>query len=272
MKISIIIPVYNSANSIISTLESVRHQSYKNFEIIIIDDGSQDLSVHIINDYIDTYRHLDIKMISQKNQGVSKARNVGIKMATGSWIALLDSDDKWAVNKLERQLQILNSHPSIDFLGANRKGEHFNTFLNIKFNVLTKISSKILLYKNFFVTSTIIFKKDIVKEIGLFDENQRYCEDAKYFIEIANKKQSYLLNESLVSTGNGEIHFQEKGLSSNLWGMQKGEIKNLNFALKNKIINLWDYFLMLTFSFLKYFRRIWMVFKMNLNSNNSKNM
>lgn len=260
--ISIIIPAYNSADTIIKAINSVVLQTYKNWEVIIIDDGSEDNTVDVLNLFFKTLSENDlskIKLIQQSNQGVSKARNVGLSMAGGDWIALLDSDDSWLANKLERQMEIVQENPNIDFLGANRKGEHYSSFLNIKFGLLTRLSPKNLLFKNFFATSTVIFKKVIIEEIGFFDENQKYCEDVNYFIKISNSKECFLLNESLVVTGDGAIHFQERGLSSNLWGMQKGELTNLNYALDAKIINYFDYFLIFNFSFFKYFRRVWLV-------------
>lgn len=260
--ISIVIPAYNAADTILNSLKSVFSQTYKDWEVILIDDGSKDNTLAVLNSFFETLSENDlakIKLIKQINYGVSKARNVGLQAASGDWIALLDSDDSWMANKLERQMEILQKNPNIDFLGANRKGEHYDSFLTIKFDLLTRISPKNLLYKNFFATSTVIFKKEIVSEIGYFDENQGYCEDVNYFIKISNAKECFLLNESLVSTGDGEIHFKEKGLSSNLWAMQKGELININYALHSKIINYFDYFLIFNFSFFKYFRRVWLV-------------
>ncbi|WP_310559551.1 glycosyltransferase family A protein [Flavobacterium sp.] len=260
--VSIIIPAYNAAETIINSLKSVFSQTYTDWEIIIIDDGSKDNTVAVLNSFFETLSKSNlakIKLIKQINYGVSKARNVGLTEASGDWIALLDSDDTWINTKLERQMQMLQENSNIDFLGANRVGEYHESFLNIKFDLLTRISPKNLLYKNFFATSTVVFKKDILNEIGFFDETQGYCEDVNYFIKIANVKECYLLNESLVSTGSGQIHFQETGLSSNLWGMQKGELTNMNYALKERIINYLDYFLIFNFSFIKYFRRVWLV-------------
>lgn len=259
MEISIIIPVYNAEDSIFATLESVRKQTYQDFEIIIINDGSKDSSEIIINKYIETNTTLEIKFVSQVNQGVSKSRNVGMKMAKGNWIALLDSDDEWLPNKLERQIQILKENPIIDFLGSNRNGEYFEKFFNLKFEKLTKISAKNLLYKMFFITPTVIFKKDILDDIGCFDERRKYAEDAYYFIKIAQRKSCYLLNESLVITSGGKAYFGEKGLSSNLWSMQRGEILNIQYALKSSIINILEYCFLFSFLMLKYFRRVWLV-------------
>lgn len=257
--ISVVIPVYNASNTILSTLESVRNQSYKNFEIIIVNDGSKDLSEKIINEYIKTYQGLIIKLISQVNQGVSKARNEGMKMAEGDFIALLDSDDEWVFNKLERQIQVLNENPNIDFLGTNRNGEHFQKFLNLKFSLLTRISAKNLLYKMFFITPTVIFKKEVLSDVGFFDERRKYAEDAYYFIKIAQEKKCYLLNESLVITGGGKAYFGEKGLSSNLWNMQKGELLNIRYALRSSIINGIEYCFLFVFLMLKFLRRVWLV-------------
>lgn len=257
--VSVIIPVFNASDTIISTLESVRCQTYSNFEIIIVNDGSTDDSEHLINNYILLYSTLDVKFINQLNGGVSKARNVGMKLAKGDFIALLDSDDEWLENKLERQIEIINDNPGIDFLGTNRNAEHFENFMNLKFKEVTKISAKNLLYKMFFLTPTVIFKKDILKDIGYFDESQSYCEDANYFIRIAIEKDCYLLNESLVITGGGKTHFEERGLSSNLWKMQMGEFVNLNYALRSKVINLFDYFIIFIYYIIKYFRRFFLV-------------
>lgn len=264
--VSIVIPVYNASNTILSTLESVRCQSYKDFEVIIVNDGSKDSSELIIFKYIETHKDLKIKFISQLNQGVSKARNVGMKQAEGEFIALLDSDDEWLSNKLERQMQIFKERPEIDFLGTNRNGEHFEKFLNIKFQPLTRIPAKKLLYKMFFITPTVIFKKNILEDIGFFDENQSFSEDANYFIKISIAKNCCLLNESLVITGGGKTHFEERGLSSNLWAMQKGEFINLNYALNSKVINLIEYFLIFNFYLIKYCRRLLLIKKRHLKN------
>jgi glycosyltransferase involved in cell wall biosynthesis len=262
--ISVIIPVYNSSDTILSSLESVKNQSYKELEIIIVNDGSTDDSLQLIEQFIERNKGLNFVLINQYNQGVSKARNAGMEKANGDWIALLDSDDKWLSNKLERQLQVLLENPHIDFLGTNRNDEILKDFLHIKIGKLTKLSAKDLLYKMFFVTSTVIFKKEILTEIGFFDEKQKYCEDANYFIKIARKKEAYLLNESLIVFGGDKAFFGEKGLSSNLWEMQKGEIKNLKYALNSNVVNYIEYCSLYLFLMLKYFRRVLLVKKKRL--------
>lgn len=103
--ISVIIPVYNREHCVRRAIDSVLAQTQKNFEIVVVDDGSQDSSVEILKTYGDA-----IRLICQKNAGASAARNAGIRAARGQWIAFLDSDDEWRPGKLECQLQLLEKY------------------------------------------------------------------------------------------------------------------------------------------------------------------
>ncbi|CAH0334862.1 Undecaprenyl-phosphate 4-deoxy-4-formamido-L-arabinose transferase [Flavobacterium sp. CECT 9288] len=256
MKISVVIPMYNSSKTILMTLNSIKKQTILPYEVIIIDDGSLDESSTIVEDFISNNSTLNIQLVKKTNGGVSTARNAGIKLAKGDWIALLDSDDEWLINKLERQIQVLSENPEIDFLGTNRNGEYFDKILWKKLSVLTRISPKLLMIKFIFVVPTVIFKKEIISDVGYFDETQKYAEEGNYFIRIAQKYNCFLLNESLVLTGDGKAHFGHSGLSGNLKEMEKGELKNLKDALNLKIINVLEYSCLVVFSILKYFRRI----------------
>lgn len=259
MKISVIIPMFNAEKTIIKTLESVFFQTYLPSEIIVINDGSSDGSKLLVEEFISTNTKIKIKLVNKPNGGVSSARNEGIKNSSCEWIALLDSDDEWLPNKLERQVKILQKNPHIEFLGTNRNGEYFNKVLWKKLGHLTRISPKLLLVKFLFVVPTIIFKKKIVDSIGYFDELQKFAEEGNYFIRIAQKHNCYLLNESLVITGGGKAHFGHSGLSGNLKGMELGELKNIKDALQLKIINSLEYIILVVFSLIKYFRRILIV-------------
>ena len=241
MNISVVIPMYNSSKTILSTLNSVKTQTILPFEVLIIDDGSLDESATIVEDFISNNLTLNIHLVKKVNGGVSTARNAGIKLAQGDWIALLDSDDEWLPNKLERQIQVLSENPNIDFLGTNRNGESFSAVLWNKLEHLTKISAKLLLFKNYFSPPTIIFKKQIFFELGGFDENQRYAEEGNYFIRIAQRYNCYLLDESLVITGGRKAHFGHSGLSGNLKQMELGELKNIKDSLNLNIINYFEY-------------------------------
>lgn len=261
MKISVVIPMYNAAKSILQTIDSVYNQTWKgNIEIIVVNDGSTDDSKILVENYIRDKQRDNITLLNQKNAGVSKARNEGIRHCTGDWICLLDSDDTWLPNKLERQLQVLEADPAIDFLGTTRNGEYIKQLGLRKLGLINQISAKELLFKFVFVTPTIIFRRKVIDRVGYFDESQRYAEEGNYFIRIANSCKSYLLNESLVITGGGKHDFGESGLSSNLWEMEKGELKNISMSLRIGIINTAEYLFFNVFSLLKYARRILIVF------------
>lgn len=108
-KVSVIIPVYGVERYIAATIESVLKQTYQNFELLLIDDGSLDKSIEICQQYTDTR----IKIIHQHNQGVSKARNTGINHAQGDYLAFLDGDDLWLPEKLEKHVRHLETSPNV---------------------------------------------------------------------------------------------------------------------------------------------------------------
>jgi glycosyltransferase involved in cell wall biosynthesis len=109
LKVSVIIPAYNAMNYLPETLKSVLRQTFTDFEILIIDDGSSDNLVQWVSQLVDPR----IKLISQNNQGVSVARNTGITHAQGEFIAFLDADDLWEATKLEKQLHTLEDNPAV---------------------------------------------------------------------------------------------------------------------------------------------------------------
>lgn len=256
-EISVIIPMYNAQETIIRALDSIKNQTYLcDYEIIIVNDGSTDDSKKVVEEYQKQNPKLNIILINQPNGGVSKARNQALKRATGDYIAFLDSDDEWLAEKTEKQMKIFQQNKEVDLLGTNRNDEYFVSFLGTKFNHLTKITSKLLLKKTFLVTPSVIFKRGILSVVGFFDEKQRFAEEGDYWIRICNENNCYLLNESLVITGGGKPSFGHSGLTSNLWQMEKGELKNLKTAYTLNIINYFEYILFNIYSIMKYIRRI----------------
>lgn len=101
--VSVIVPLYNAEKYIEETMESILNQTYKNIEIVIVDDGSKDQSSSIVKNLKKKYPE-QIKYILQENQGVSVARNTGIENASGEYISFLDSDDLWHPTKIEKQI------------------------------------------------------------------------------------------------------------------------------------------------------------------------
>ena len=251
MLISVIVPVYNSEKTITATLDSILNQTYTNIEIIVVNDGSTDASKKIIESY-DDYR---IKIINKENGGVSSARNVGIKSAHGEYVAFCDSDDIWKPNKLERQIYYINLYKDVDFIGCNRNGESVRVLLK-SYNKVKKIKFYDMLLKMFPQTSTVIIKKSVFSDIGLYDENQKYAEDGNLWLRICKKKNCYMMPDDLVVTGDGKPSFGYSGLSANLKAMNAGVIKNINEMYYLQYITIVGRFLLIIFEKVKYLRRI----------------
>ena len=259
--ISVIIPMYNAESTIQNCIESVLYQTYKaRVEIIVVNDGSTDNSKLLVEDIIrNNISNIFIRLINKENAGVSSARNYGIKLAKGEYIALLDSDDEWLPEKIDKQLKVLQSNNNISFIGGLITNK-----TNDKPQIID-ISLHMLIFKNYFQPSTVLFKREIVEKIGYFDESQKYAEEGNYFIRIANIYRCVLINDKLVNYGQGKHAFGISGLSANLFEMEKGELKNLQYAYKHGYINFITYLTAFIFSILKYIRRIFIVkIKMNV--------
>lgn len=165
--VSIVIPNYNCSEFLHSCLESAIAQDYKNTEIIVVDDGSTDKSLKILEEY-----RLKIKIISTTNFGASAARKLGILQANGKYIALLDSDDIWLVNKISKQMEIMNRmNVSLVYSAAQEFGLSSNVFKPRSFlkgncyDYFKKYPGISL----FGSCSGIIFDKSIISLSGNFD-------------------------------------------------------------------------------------------------------
>ena len=253
-KISVVIPMYNSKNTIERALQSILNQDYKGpIEIIVVNDGSKDNSQQVVEKFIEQHPNSPIQLILQENGGVSKARNTGLKIVKGDYITFLDSDDAWVTNKLSDQVKILENNSDIDLLGTAFEGFYFENrvegeLINVKF--------KNLIFKNYFQPSTVLMRKDIIDKIGLFDELQKYAEEGNFFFRVSKEFNCCFYNKKLIIYGDGKMGFGESGLSANLKEMEKGELKNLKFAYENNWINTITYFFAVSFSILKYIRRV----------------
>lgn len=248
--VSVVIPVYNSEQTIEKTLDSVINQTYKDIEVILIDDGSTDASNDIMKRYIENNKNHKIKLITKENGGVSSSRNMGIDNSKGEYISFLDSDDIWLPKKIETQIQIFLENKYIDCLGTTMNGQKFSRMFGIKFCRLTKVTPKMMLLKNFLCIQTTMTKRKVILDIGYFYVDQDN-EDSNIIIRIANKYNCYLLNESFVS-----YIPNLSGVSSRMWEMEKGELKNIEMAIKMKIIKPVEYPFFAGFSLLKFSRRV----------------
>jgi glycosyltransferase involved in cell wall biosynthesis len=193
-KVSVIIPTYNREKFIGRAIESVLAQTYKNFEIVVVDDGSTDNTRKALEPFDGK-----IKYIYQENGGSSSARNRGLQESTGEYIAFLDSDDTWTPNKLAVQLDILdkNKHTGIVYskmLMFNEKGERIGTKPDDpsgrNFEELIEISGDI-------PTSSVLTRRECFDKAGLFDENLPTMQDFDMWLRISEHYDIYEYEESL---------------------------------------------------------------------------
>jgi glycosyltransferase involved in cell wall biosynthesis len=251
--VSVIIPTYNSGKSTIIAVKSVLIQTFTNWEIIIIDDGSTDDTFTIITIFLQSLQPQErykIQLYKQLNQGPSSARNKGIELAKGEFIAFLDSDDEWKENKLKIQLNYFEKDSDLFFCATAFGKKRIDKKLDYKY-----ISFSNLLFRNFFSTPTVIVKSILFKRFQ-FDIYQKYSEDYKLWLEIAHEYKCIYVNSILAKNQYSKEDFGESGLSSNLWEMEKGELSNYLYLFKFRKIMFCKLLICCSNSLLKYFFRV----------------
>jgi len=253
--VSVVIPMYNAESSIHDCIDSVLAQTYTNYEIIVVDDGSTDNSPSVVQKIIEANSSKNIQMIRKENGGVASARNVGLRAAKGEYIALLDSDDEWLPEKISFQLNIFTQHPEIDFLGCGRNNETI-FYLFKKVVGVTRVSVCNLVFKMNPSVCTALIKKKALDDVGFYDETMRCAEDGDYWIRMAAQKNFCVTNDNLVITGKGKPYFGHSGLSANLLLMEKGEIRNIVKAFRRGYIGFVIFCAALLFSIFKFMQRI----------------
>jgi glycosyltransferase involved in cell wall biosynthesis len=247
VKISVIIPAYNVEETIINCVESVLQQTLPVFEIIIINDGSSDNTLKSILSYKTDMELSKLYIYTQPNSGPSKARNEGIKYASGNWIAFLDADDMWLPDKIEKQVQFLYNHPDFFLIGTLCCANHSINTTTSNFRI---IAFRSMIFSNKVMTSTVLIKRCVLNNL-LFDEHQKYSEDYKLWLQISIQYKIAVLRQRLV------LHPQSKGsLSSCLWKMEKGELSNYSFLFNSNHINLVALFFICACSLIKYLYRV----------------
>ncbi len=196
-KVSVVIPAYNAERTLRSTLESVLSQTYGPLEVIVVDDGSTDGTELTVRDYVEQAR---IRYIKRENGGIAAGRNTGLAASTGDYIALLDHDDLWDSDKIERQVQFIReSGADFVYCYVRRLGldGEVHDFPVEKLQGATAMDD--LLKQNWIYSSTVLFKRSVLDSAGLLDETFRYCEDWDYWLRIGAVARIELMPEYLVT-------------------------------------------------------------------------
>lgn len=184
--VSIIIPLYNCERFIAETIESVSQQTFGNFEVLLVDDGSTDKTKSIVDRFVS--RDNRFKYIYQTNKGVSAARNAGFKQSTGSYIAFLDSDDVWHADNLDLKLDRFDQ----DNVGLVHSDADVINELSTKTDAVLRgsegdVLDALLMWDGTQIPgpSSILVKREVLDAVGLFDEDLSTAADKDLFIRIA---------------------------------------------------------------------------------------
>jgi len=197
--VSVIIPIYNRAHVLARAIQSVLDQTYQDFEIIVVDDGSTDNTEEIVKSFNDPriryIRH-------EENKGAAAARNTGIKAAKGEFIAFQDSDDKWLPEKLEKQMKVFENAPAkvgVVYTGFWRIEN--NKKIYIPFSWLTQKEGNIhkeLLKENFIGTPAALVRKECFEKAGMFDEKLPRLQDWELVIRLSKYYNFKCIDEPLL--------------------------------------------------------------------------
>jgi len=230
VQVSIIIPTFNRGYCLAESIRSVLQQSFTDFELIVVDDGSTD-------DTLDVVRQFSLVQLLrlEDNRGVSFARNKGMRLARGEFLAFLDSDDLWEKDKLKAQMNWLESQPGCRVVYTDeiwiRNGVKVNPMKKHR-----KYSGDIFrqcLPLCIVSPSSVLLRTEVVSEIGEFDEAMPVCEDYDLWLRIAKRHPFHFIKEKLIVKRGGH----EDQLSRKYWGMDRWRVYALEKLLRENRLN-----------------------------------
>jgi glycosyltransferase involved in cell wall biosynthesis len=223
-RVSVIVPTCNRAQFLQEAVESVLDQTFRDFELIVVDDGSTDCTPYLVKRWED-----QIRCIRQEKLGVSRARNTGIRAARGRYLSFLDSDDLWSKAKLETQVAFLDANPHYPVCYTDevwiRKGRQVNPR-----KIHEKYSGWIFdrcLPLCIISPSSAMVRKEVINAVGGFDENLPVCEDYDLWLRIASRFPIYFIDRKLIVKRGG--HADQ--LSNRSWGNDRYRVLALEKQL-----------------------------------------
>jgi len=224
--VSVVVPTFNRAHLINRALQSVVSQTHASLDLIVVDDGSTDNTCERVRT---DYPHATL--LSQSNQGVSAARNLGISVAQGDWIAFLDSDDSWCESKIEQQLQALAKEPRSRICHTDeiwiRNGVRVNPMnkhLKSGGNIFEQCLPRCVISP-----SAVLLHHSVFEDFGSFDEELPACEDYDLWLRLCAKLPVTYLPEKLVVKYGGH----DDQLSAKYWGMDRFRIASLEKLIRS---------------------------------------
>jgi glycosyltransferase involved in cell wall biosynthesis len=226
-QVSVVIPTFNSAPLVREAIESVWRQTYKDYEIIVVDDGSTDDTLSVMSAF-----GSDIRYFRQSNRGAGAARNKGIEMSRGKYIAFLDADDLWTKTKLAEQIPLMEQFPDVGLVysdwtviseGHEEKASRLSELCPMSGYIFDG-----LVRSGFILTSGTVVRRSCLDEIGGFDEALSIAQDYDLWLRICYRWKAQLVNKVLVTK-------RERGgnLSSDLLKTAIERIELFDKALRN---------------------------------------
>jgi len=201
LRVSVIVPAYNAAVYLPHAIDSVLAQTYPNWEIVIVDDGSADDTRAVADSYRSKLQD-KLQYIYQPNRGLPAARNAGIRAARGEFIALLDADDVWLPHRLERGIAVMDADPGAGLVHArvvriNPQGS-ITGQLKVKPKCMSgSIARHVYTRRAHIVCPTVMFRKSCLQTAGWFDETMQATEDRDLWFRIALRYRVVYINEVL---------------------------------------------------------------------------
>lgn len=227
--VSVIIPTYNRHELVREAIASVLAQSFSDFELIVVDDGSEDGTAEAVREFP------EVRYVYQPNRGVSAARNHGVFLSTGALIAFLDSDDLWQPQKIEQQVKFLIECPEAQICQTEeiwlRNGVRVNPH-----NKHRKAGGDIFarsLELCLVSPSSVMMRRELFERMGGFDETLPACEDYDLWLRIAATTPIHLIETPLVIKRGGHVD----QLSHQFWGMDRFRVTALCKLLKSGILS-----------------------------------
>ena len=229
--ISVIIPTFNRSGVLLRAIHSVLNQSYKHFELIIVDDGSTDETERLLKPFIENQ---SIQYVRQDNKGVSSARNRGVNHARGEWLAFLDSDDEWLEDKLLHQIKFLNENSHLKIVYSDEIWMRKGVRLNQK-KIHQKKGGWIFPHcvtQCLIGPSSVLLSKNLFTEMKGFDESYEVCEDYDLWLKISSRYEVGLIETPLIVKYGGH----EDQLSTRFFAMDMWRLRALKNILNDDIL------------------------------------
>jgi len=219
--VSVVIPTYNRAHLLGGAIQSVLSQTYQDFELIVVDDGSTDDTEEVVRSFSDErLRHIRLE---ENSRTAAVPRNTGIKIATGEYLAFLDSDDEWLPQKLEKQVKAFEeASPKVGIVYTGMWWIRDNEKTYLPFSSVIQKEGNIgkeLLKRNFVWGSVALVKKECFNRVGMFDEKLSYGEDCDMWLRVSKYYDFKLIDEPLVAA-----YYTSSSMSANPTAVSRGVI------------------------------------------------